>query len=301
MRMPAGPLLTLRYASALVGALAALGCSEEATGPRPVPVGIVIASTPAQQGTVGQALDSLITAFVYDKFGDPVPGVLVRFTVPAGNGSVAPVARTTGPDGHASAAWRLPTRTGSYQAHAAAAGFDSITFMAAAHAGPPASLTAVTGDAQSGPAGSATDSAVVVLVRDAYGNPVRGATALFATREGSGQVEPARAETDSLGQARAVWTLGADGGVHALVVRVDSLPPLRLRATALPTVPQAGLFAVRMTWAELAGPAREGDGEVSGGRIAVPPAPRRSLACWRNALGEIALEPGAEGCEGVGE
>jgi hypothetical protein len=275
---------------ALLGALLALGCSEETVGPRPVPVGILLASAAAQQGTVGESLDSLLTAFVYDKFGDPVPGVLVRFSVPAGNGSVAPVARTTGPDGHASAAWRLPTASGAYQAHAAAAGFDSITFSASARPGRPATLAVVTGGGQSGAVGAAMDSAVVIEVRDVYRNPVPGATVAFSTREGSGQVRPARAESDSLGRVRVVWTLGADGGVHGLTARVDSLPPLRIRATALPPLPESGVLPLRMTWSEFGATVPGGD-EAAGSSATRDASPRRSLGCWRNALGETALDP----------
>ncbi len=298
MRMTGWPSLTLRHGSALFGALLALGCSEDATGPRPVPVGIVLASAAEQVGTAGESLDSMLTAFVYDKFGDPVPGVLVRFSVPAGNGSVTPVARTTGPDGHASAAWRLPTRTGSYQAHAAAAGFDSLTFVALARPGKAAALAVVTGDAQSGAAGTAVDSAVVVEVRDAHGNGVPGRTVSFSTREGSGQVVPARAESDSLGRVYAIWTLGKDGGVHGLTVRVDSLPPLRIRATAVQVSPLTPLAQTHSTWTD--------DSPVIPGRLVrldgdrvVETTPRRALACWRNALGEVEL--GGGGCEAGGE
>lgn len=298
MRMTGWPSLPLRHGSALFGALLALGCSEEATGPRPVPVGIVLASVAEQVGTAGEPLDSMLTAFVYDKFGDPVPGVLVRFSVAAGNGSVTPVARTTGPDGHASAAWRLPTRTGSYQAHAAAAGFDSLTFVALARPGKAAALAVVTGDAQSGAAGTAVDSAVVVEVRDAHGNGVPGRTVSFSTREGSGQVVPARAESDSLGRVYAVWTLGKDGGVHGLTVRVDSLPPLRIRATAVQVSPLTPLAQTQSTWSGYRTPV-PGGGETESWSAPREGAPRRALACWRNALGEVEL--GGGGCGEVGE
>jgi hypothetical protein len=298
MRKAGWPSLALRGRGALLGALLALGCSEEATGPRPVPVGIVLASAAEQVGTAGEPLDSMLTAFVYDKFGDPVPGVLVRFSATGGNGSVAPVARTTGPDGHASAAWRLPVRTGTYQAHATAAGFDSITFIALARPGKAAELAVVTGDAQSGAAGATVDSALVVEVRDAHGNGVPGRLVTFSTREGSGQVVPARAESDSLGRVRAVWTLGADGGVHGLTVKVDSLPPLRLRATALPSQLAAGAVPLRMTWSEY-GTTVPGGGESESWSAPREGAPRRALACWRNALGAVSLD--GVGCEGSGE
>ncbi len=151
-----------------------------------------------------------------------------------------------------------------------------------------ATLTAVVRGA---PAGARVDSAVTVLVQDAYGNPVSGAGVSFATREGSGGVVPARTLTDSLGHARAVWTLGEARGVHGLVIRADSLPPLQLRATALLAPATPGLAPMRLSWTEYGVPV------PGGGEASVPgvrPAPPAALDCWRNALGEVALEPG--GC-----
>lgn len=297
MHGAAHALLTLRTTVALLGVVAALGCSEAATGPRSVPVGLQVVGDSAQAGVVGAPLDSALTVFVYDKYGQAVPGALVRFSVAAGQGSVDPRTRTTGPDGLARSTWRLPRLTGRYQAHAVAAGLDSLTFTAIARPGRPASVSLANGAALSAPAGAQVDSAVTVLVQDAYGNPVSGAGVSFATREGSGAVVPARALTDSLGHARAVWTLGEARGVHGLVVRADSLEPLQLRATALPAPATPGLTATRLGWTEYGVPVPGGGETVQPG---ARPAPPTALGCWRNALGEVALEPGGCGEQGVG-
>ena len=290
MHGSARALLTPRTTVALLGVLAALGCSEAATGPRSVPIGLQVVGDSAQAGVVGAPLDSALTVFVYDKYGQAVPGALVRFSVAAGQGSVDPRTRTTGPDGLARSTWRLPRLVGRYQAHAVAAGLDSLTFAATARPGRPAAVTMLSWAALAAPAGSAVDSAVTVLVQDAYGNPVPGAGVSFTPREGSGRVVPAKAQTDSLGHARAVWTLG-ERGVHGLVVRADSLPPLTLRATALPALAAVSTVPVRLSWTEYGVPV-PGGGEV--GAPSVRPAPPSALGCWRNALGAVALEPG--GC-----
>ena len=291
MHGAARALLTPRTTGALLGVLAALGCSEAATGPRSVPVGLQVVGDSAQAGVVGTPLDSALTVFVYDKYGQAVPGALVRFSVAAGQGSVDPRTRTTGPDGLARSTWRLPRLVGRYQAHAVAAGLDSLTFTAQARAGQPATVTVVSRAALSAPAGAAVDSAVTVLVQDAYGNPVGGTGVSFTTREGSGRVAPAKAQTDSLGHARTIWTLGGERGVHGLVIRADSLPPLQLRATALPALATPGLAPVRLGWTEYGVPV-PGGGEA--GAPSVRRAPPSAIGCWRNALGEVALEAG--GC-----
>jgi hypothetical protein len=79
--------------------------------------------------------------------------------------------------------------------------------------------------------------------------------------------------------------------VHGLVVRADSLPPLTLRATALPALAAVSTVPVRLSWTEYGVPV-PGGGEV--GAPSVRPAPPSALGCWRNALGAVALEPG--GC-----
>src|SRR5690606_21137295 len=98
---------------------------------------------------------------------------------------------------------------------------------------------------------------------------------------------------DSLGRVYAIWTLGKDGGVHGLTVRVDSLPPLRIRATAVQVSPLMPLAQTQSTWANYS-PAIPGTlGRLDGDRV-VETAPRRALECWRNALGEVEL--GVGGC-----
>ena len=273
----------------ICGTAALLGCSEESVGPRPVPTAIAVAAGAVQKGTVGQALDSAIAVFVTDKFGDPVPGVLVRFSVPAGHGGVMPVAQTTGPGGHASARWSLPTAAGTYRAYATASGLDSIMFQATAVPAPPALLKVVTGDLQTALAGTAVDSAVVVLVQDGYGNAVSGATVSFLTEAGAGTASPAMARTDSLGYARTVWTLGSRGDGLALTVRLDSLHQIRVRARALHS-PALNLavsqeYSATGSWA---------GGQWSGRPDGNPSAyashrPLPDLDCWHNAMGPVLI------------
>ena len=280
----------LRLFCLLCCSLFVLGCGEDATGPRPVPTAVSIISGASQQGTVGQALDSALTVFVSDKFRDPVPGVLVRFAAAPGNGSIDPVTQTTGPSGRARATWVLPRSVGSYSVTATAAGLDSLVFSAVAVPALPAVLTLVSGDSQTAATTTPVDGAIVVQVRDGYGNPVSGATVTFEAATGAGAAEPTAARTDSTGRAHAIWTLGSQPGVHFLNVRLDSLHEIKVRARALTRPLPIGLataeYIGRGPWV--------GGGETSE-EVPLPERPRPAwlspaLDCWHNSLGAVALK-----------
>lgn len=85
----------------------------------------------------------------------------------------------------------------------------------------PATITIVSGDAQSAPAGATLDQALVVRVRDALSRPVEGQAVAFTIGAGGGQVTPASARTGADGQASASWTLGAAAGQQGVQARVD--------------------------------------------------------------------------------
>jgi hypothetical protein len=300
MRLTHGLGALLCRCSPLLATVAVVACSEDATGPRPVPTAISVATGADQAGTVGQPLDTALTVFVTDKFGDPVPGVLVRFAVPSRSGSLAPLAQTTSPSGHAHTTWSLPTAAGAYQASARAAGLDSVTFHAIAVPAAPATLELVAGDSQVALAAAPVDSAVSVMVRDGYGNPVAGVSVTFQPGAESGAAAPSVTRSDSTGRAHTIWTLGDAGGLQALVVRVDSLRPIRVVARALgrPAIPEVGMLE-----------ALDGENPGADASLFEPSAitARRRLEraaperlCWQNALGTIALLPdtaGRRSCE----
>ncbi len=276
----------------LLGTLLAVGCSEEATGPRPVPAAVVMVGGEEQVGTVGRPLDSTLTVLVTDKFGEPVPGVLVRFATSGKAGSLAPITQTTGPEGRASARWTLPTVTGVHAATARVSGLDSLVFHAVAAPAAPASLSLLSGDLQTAATAGALATAVVVLIRDGYGNPVGGAPVSFVPTAGGGSAEPAATLSDSVGHARTSWTLGEEPGEHALIVHVDTLPDLRVRAHALTRLMSPG-YGVPIYYdeASLSDSGAAGSGGVartSGRAIGSIPA----LECWQNALGSVSLVPG---------
>ncbi|HEU0015526.1 MAG TPA: Ig-like domain-containing protein, partial [Longimicrobium sp.] len=74
--------------------------------------------------------------------------------------------------------------------------------------GPPATLDAVSGDAQTAAAGTELPQPLVVRVTDERGRPVRGQEVSWVVTQGGGSVSPAEAVTDADGLASARWTLG---------------------------------------------------------------------------------------------
>jgi hypothetical protein len=76
-------------------------------------------------------------------------------------------------------------------------------------------LVIVSGDRQEAPYGDSLPQALAVLVRDAAGRAVPGATVHWSADDG-GSVSPASSITDPTGHATATWTLGvAMGPQHA--------------------------------------------------------------------------------------
>jgi hypothetical protein len=113
----------------------------------------------------------------------------------------------------------------------------------------PFAIQPVGGDGQTGAAGAALESAIVVRVEDATGQPVRGARVRFSVVSGGGRIVPTEVVTDDAGIGSANWTLGLLVEVEqqaAAVVTRSTGEPLRttFSATALPTGPVAGITAI---------------------------------------------------------
>jgi hypothetical protein len=100
--------------------------------------------------------------------------------------------------------------------------------------GPPVAteLQVVSGGNQQGTPGYRLENEVVVRLLDERGNGVAGATIAFGSEDQYGITEPATVVTDSTGEARAWWRLGATIGAQELAVRYEALPSAKIRATA---------------------------------------------------------------------
>lgn len=96
----------------------------------------------------------------------------------------------------------------------------------------PAQLLILGGDAQTGTLGASLALPLRVEVRDAYGNPVAGATVNFSSVSGGGSLTPPVAVTDSLGRAQTAWTLGATLGAQQVDAALAAAPAVTVSFTA---------------------------------------------------------------------
>jgi hypothetical protein len=177
----------------------------------PPPTQIAMQSGDLQTGAAGDtlALDLIVVVRAADSL--PVRGVRVTFAATAGGGNVLTSSTVTDGLGFARSFVRLGTSLGENSFTATVAGLAPVTFTATAQAGAPATIAKQGGDAQVDTAGKALALPFLVRITDANANPVTGAIVIWDRRVGSGDVSPDTSVTDTLGLARANYTLGNAG------------------------------------------------------------------------------------------
>jgi hypothetical protein len=89
--------------------------------------------------------------------------------------------------------------------------------------GPASRLIKVSGDGQTGTAGSALPQALVVRAVDDGGNPIAGINVAWTTTMGTGSVTPGSVTTGDDGSATATATLGASGASYTFQAAVANL------------------------------------------------------------------------------
>jgi len=193
---------------------------------------IAIMSGNAQSTAVGTSFLNPLVLTVSSPYGDPVQGGVLTFTAP-GSGASATLAGGTGatataaisPTGQATVAVTANTVPGSYSVTATAGGAaSSATFSLTNTAGAAASITATGGTSQSTTVDTAFGAPLQVLVADAYGNPVPGASVAFAApgtgasgNFGGGAV----VTTNAQGIAGPAFTANTKAGSYAVTASVS--------------------------------------------------------------------------------
>jgi hypothetical protein len=210
------------HARWVLGVRAGWQHSEVAVGnPRTVPPHVIdawaepgrvsraeIVSGKGQHGTVGRGLRKAIIVRALDEHDNPVPGVKV--TVTAKHGSVPEAVLATDVKGQVAVLWTLGRRSGSQELAIRVAGVKA-PLVAKATADPRgAGNIEFVQPPTAGTAGKPLARRVVVLVTDAYGNPVADKQIFFSGP--AGIVNPQRAMTGDDGRAGTKWTLGNKTG-----------------------------------------------------------------------------------------
>jgi len=193
---------------------------------------VEVAGGDNQDGAVGGLLPEPLVVLVTDQFGNPVEGTEVEWSADAG--SVDPGSSTTGPDGKASANWRLGSGIGTQSAAAIVQGLEGspVSFTGTANAGRANRLVLVSGNNQSGSPKEQLDQPLVVRLQDADGNGVPGRAVSWVIGLGGGDVSANTSSTDAKGEAEVRWTLGPNPGLNTLNAVVSGVGFVTFRATA---------------------------------------------------------------------
>lgn len=176
------------------------------------PADLVLVAGDEQEGVVAEPLAQPLSVKVYDRFGNPLEGVMVTWEVPDG-AAADPAESRTDPAGVARTRWTLGTQAGPQTATALVPGMDPISFEVVARPGPAAGAVAVEGDAQTGIVGEELAAPLVIRVTDGFGNSVPYAPVSWRTAGDAGAIR-SEALSDSVGISRASWTLGTTTGEH---------------------------------------------------------------------------------------
>jgi alpha-tubulin suppressor-like RCC1 family protein len=128
-----------------------------------------------QQQIAAVALPDSIAVLVVDKYKNPVPAISVTWHPYAGSGAVMPSTTTTNTAGVAATHWAVGPRLGVDSVTASASGLAPALFGAKTIIDPPASITKLSGDGQTGIAGLLVPIAPTVQLTDVNGHPASNA------------------------------------------------------------------------------------------------------------------------------
>jgi adhesin/invasin len=220
-----------------------------------VPATITLLAGDGQRAQTGQRLPLALKAQIVSRGGRPMAGVAARFASADATGRFVPEVDTSDADGLVQAVWTLGERPGRQRSSVAVDGQPPIATSLAADAEPvPGTVRVTMGDVPAGLAGGELSEAVVATVVDTGGAPLGDVAVSWETEAGSIVAEASR--TDSLGNARARWTLGPRAGLQRAYLRVGgsrSGPRSAITATALPGPAAALTLARRSTLRGVAG------------------------------------------------
>jgi hypothetical protein len=188
----------------------------------PVPSSLTLLSGDGQRAPAGRRVAQAVTVQVVSRSGRPIPGVAVRFNLDEGAGRAEPQADSSDAQGIARAAWTLGGLPGRQTLSVTAEGVASPTVVTA-EAEPVAANTRVTvlSERLEGPVGTALEEPVAVRVTDTSGVALVEVPVAWSGAD-EGSVLAVESRTDSLGEARARWTLGPRSGTQRAYVQVGS-------------------------------------------------------------------------------
>ena len=202
----------------------------------PVPASLTLVGGDGQRAPAGRQVPSPIAVQVVSRSGRPIEGVPVRFVLNEMAGVAEPQTGTSDAQGMVRVTWTLGGLPGRQSLAVSGDGVANHTVVTA-EAEPVGANTRITQVAEGlvGPASGQLSEAVVVRVTDSSGVALGDVPVAWLADDG-GSIVSTQSRTDSLGEARARWTLGPKSGAQRAYVQVGSpraVPRFVVAASAL--------------------------------------------------------------------
>ncbi len=164
-----------------------------------------------------------LVVVVKDQYGNTIPGATVTYTAPGTGASASTsAAAVTNAAGQTQVTATANTTAGTYTVTATVAGVATgANFALTNTAGVPSSIAVVSGSGQSATVGTADAAALIVVVKDQYGNTVPGATVTYtAPGTGASASTSAAAVTNAAGQTQVTATANTTAGTFTVTATV---------------------------------------------------------------------------------
>lgn len=214
--------------------------TESALTVVPVPGAVTLVGDGELRAPAGRTLTQRVAVHLTSKRGRPAGGLVVRFTPLFAHGRVDADTVRTDAAGNASTSWTLGPAPGRQMLRVSIDGLDTV-LVATAEAEPVAANTRYVGPTAdlTGRADEPLSQPVTVRLTDTLGRALADVPVAW-TVEGDGSIAALDARTDTLGEARATWTLGPKSGRQRARVQAGSsrgIPPFYVTAVATAGLP----------------------------------------------------------------
>lgn len=174
---------------------------------------------------------------VTDRFGNPIAGVPVTFSVTQGGGTLADSTGTSNAAGQVTLGSWTVGRVPGFNRVRVSAGAITGDLLAI---GTAAAITVAGGNNQTANAGTRVAETPAVLATDGDGLPLPGVQVTFEVTSGGGSLTGGTQTTNAQGIARPTsWTLGLTAGANALLAKATNVPNVSFLATGEVAVPAA--------------------------------------------------------------
>jgi adhesin/invasin len=206
------------------------------------PAGVMLESGGGQRLPAGRKLLQAVTVRVLSSGGRPVPNTLVTFRAQDPDGAAEPAQAVTDGAGRARVGWTLSPRPGRQWLSVGVEGLDTVLTVGAEADPVPRNIKVEpSGPPLSGRVATLLGDPALIRVTDSSGVAVVDVPVTWSALD-DGKIEPLADRTDSLGEARARWTLGRKAGKQRVRVQVGNprtMPPLVIAATVAAGPPAA--------------------------------------------------------------